>query len=243
MEVLYSTTVFGFSVYVILWLFLIYSFLGVIIEVIFCLVMDGVLEARLGLLYLPLRPMYGVGGVASELILDRFLHNPLLVFVSGVLICSVVEYVAGFLVERAFGTVSWDYSDKLFNLHGRVCLQYSVCWGVLILLALYVLDPYLDGFVNLFGRRFGEAVLTVLMTLVLLSAVVTLAALARVRERVDVLEARARGEAVSASDTAWSRLIDRVAPDPVMINTFSRMTLMTDLARMSRTSQRLLTRR
>ena len=69
MEALYSATVLGSSVYLILWFFVIYSFLGVLVEMIFFLVQEGVLESRVGLLYLPLRPIYGVGGVACTLYL------------------------------------------------------------------------------------------------------------------------------------------------------------------------------
>jgi len=132
--------VLGSSVYLILWLVVIYSFLGVIVEVVFCLVVEGVLESRLGLLYLPLRPIYGVGGVACTLYLHRFIQEPILGFLFGMMIGSVVEFVASFAMEKGLGTISWDYSDKLLNLHGRICLQYSFCWGLLALLVLYVLD-------------------------------------------------------------------------------------------------------
>jgi uncharacterized membrane protein len=226
MEGLYSATVLGFSVYLILWLFVIYSFLGVLVEMIFCLVQEGVLESRVGLLYLPLRPMYGVGGVACTVLLHRFIQEPILIFLWGMVICTVIEYVASFVMEKAFSTVTWDYSDKALNLHGRICLQYSCCWGLLVLLVLYVLDRFLYGFVDLSGGQVGENVLTVLMILALLSLVVTLAALARMRKRVAVLKARARGEAVTASDTVWDRLIARLAPDSVMINSFPRTSLM-----------------
>jgi uncharacterized membrane protein len=226
MEGLYSATVLGFSVYLILWFFVIYSFLGVLVEMIFCLVQEGVLESRLGLLYLPLRPIYGVGGVACTVLLHRFMQEPILVFLWGMLICSVVEYVASFVMEKAFSTVTWDYSDKALNLHGRICLQYSCCWGLLALLVLYVLDRFLYGFVDPSGGKVGEIVLTVLMILALLSLVVTLAALARIRRRVAVLKARGRGEAMTASDTVWDRLIARLAPDSVMINSFPRTSLM-----------------
>ena len=76
MEAIYAATVLGWSVYLLCWLFLVYSFLGVVIETVFCLVRERHLESRLGMLYLPLRPMYGVGGVASTLLLDRFQHQP-----------------------------------------------------------------------------------------------------------------------------------------------------------------------
>jgi uncharacterized membrane protein len=226
MEGLYSATVLGFSVYLILWFFVIFAFLGVLVEMIFCLVREGVLESRLGLLYLPLRPIYGVGGVACTVLLHRFMQEPILVFLWGMLICSVVEYVASFVMEKAFSTVTWDYSDKALNLHGRICLQYSCCWGLLALLVLYVLDRFLYGLVGPTGGKVGEVILTVLMILALLSLAVTLAALARIRRRVAVLKARARGEAVTASDTVWDRLIARLAPDSVMINSFPRASLM-----------------
>jgi uncharacterized membrane protein len=228
METLYSATVLGSSVYLILWFFVIYSFLGVFVEMIFCLFREGVLESRLGLLYIPLRPIYGVGGVTCTVLLHRFIGEPILIFIWGMLICSVVEYVASFVMDKAFRAVSWDYSDKLLNLPGRICLQYSCCWGLLALLVLYVLDRFLYGFVNLAGGQVGEIVLTALMVLALLSVVVTLAALARMRRRVARLRARVRGEAITAFDTGWDRLIDRLAPGPVMINTFPRMSLMTE---------------
>jgi len=225
MEALYSATVLGLSLYMILWLFVIYSFLGVLVEMIFFLFQERVLESRLGLLYLPLRPIYGVGGVACTLLLHRFIQEPILIFLWGMLICSVVEYVASFVMEKGFSSANWDYSDKLLNLHGRICLQYSCCWGLLALLVLYVLDRFLYGFVDLSEGQVGEIALTVLLVLALLSVVVTLAALARIRARVAILKARARGEAVTASDTGWDRLIDRLAPDPVMINSFPRTSL------------------
>jgi uncharacterized membrane protein len=227
MDGLYSATVLGSSLYLILWFFLIYSFLGVLVEMLFCLGVEGVLESRLGLLYLPLRPLYGVGGVACSLFLHRFIQQPILIFLFGMLVCTVVEYVASYAMEKGFGTVSWDYSDKLLNLHGRICPQYSLCWGLLALLQLYVLDPFLHGLVAGSEHGVGGIVLAVLMVLTLLSAVVTLAALARIRKRVTVLQAQARGEAVTGSDTAWDRLIDRLAPDQMMINTFPRTSLLT----------------
>lgn len=55
MNAFYSATVLGFPVYVILWFFVIYSFLGVLVEMIFCLVQESVPESRTGLLYVPLR--------------------------------------------------------------------------------------------------------------------------------------------------------------------------------------------
>jgi uncharacterized membrane protein len=228
MGALYSAAVLGSSVYLILWSFLLYSFLGAVIEMVFCLLAEGVLESRSGLLYLPLRPIYGLGGVANMLLLHGLVQEPILIFLFGIVIGSVVEYVASFVMEEAFGSISWDYSSKPLNLHGRICLQYSLCWGLLALLQMYLLDRVAFGFVDLFTRQVGEIGLTVLIVLTLLSAGITLAGLARIHRRITALEARARGEAVARSPTASDRLIDRLVPDRVIINTLPRMTLMTD---------------
>ena len=228
MDAFYSTTILGAPIYLILWFFLVYAFFGVLVEMIFCLAQEGVLESRLGLLYVPLSPIYGIGAVALTQFLFRYFQQPVLLFVMGIVVGTVLEYVASFVMEKLFGTLFWDYSDKPFNLHGRICLQYSLYWGMLSLLVLYLLDPIVLGFVNLFSPTVGQAVLTVLVVLTVLSIVLTLASFARIRRRVSVLEAQARGEQVAEAESGWDRLVGRLAPDPVMINTFPRMSLMVE---------------
>jgi uncharacterized membrane protein len=145
-------------------------------------------------------------------------------------ICTLVEYVAGVVMKKVFGAVFWDYSDKPLNLHGWVCLQYSVGWGLLALLPVYAGDRFLPGLVNAIGQReVGEAVLTGVLVLVLLSWVLTLAAFVRIRERVTILRTQASGEAVTAIPTTWDRVVDRLVPDSVMINTFPQTNLVMDL--------------
>lgn len=229
MHAWYSATLLGWSVYLLLWLFVVYCFLGVVIETVYCLVREGVLESRLGLLYLPLRPMYGIGGVASTLLLDPFLQQPIVVFLGGMLICSVVEYAAGSICDKAFGTISWDYRDKLLHLHGRICLQYSVYWGLLVGLTLYVLNPLVSGSVSQLDPRTGEPVLTAVLTLAVASAVLTTAAWTRARRRLDVHRSEAGDRAVTSGGTLIGRVIDRLAPDLLVINTFPRTRLAQEL--------------
>jgi hypothetical protein len=165
----------------------------------------------------------------------------------------VVEYLASLLTDRLFGATSWDYSDKLLNLQGRVCLVYSLAWGGLAVAALYLLDLPLRGLLALVPRATGETVLTVLLLLVALSGVITLAALARTRRRVVALRRQTAGTGTAGTRTAgtrtagtgtagtstaaagagWARLVDRLVPDPVLINSFPRMTLVDELIRLT----------
>ena len=229
MEVTYAATVLGWPVYQLCWLFLIYGFLGVVIETVFCLVREGVLESRLGLLYVPLRPMYSIGGVACTLLLDRYQHQPIMVFLGGMLICSVVEYTAGSICDKAFGTISWDYRSKPLHLHGKICLEYSCYWGLLVWLTVSVLNPLITRPVTRLESTAGQTLLTALIGLTLASALLTVAAWARTRERLDVHNSQAEGRTVTVAETAARRIIDRLAPDALMINTFPRTRLADEL--------------
>jgi uncharacterized membrane protein len=229
----YAATLLGSSVYLLLWLFLAYAFLGVLIEGAFFLLCERTLESRTGLLYLPLRPLYGVGGCGFALLLRPVLAQPVAVFVLGAVVATVVEYLASLLTERVFDAVSWDYRHKAINLHGRVCLSYSLCWGGLALVAVYLLDHPLAVVLGRVPRRTGETVLTVLMLLVLASSVLTVAALTRTRRRVAALRSCARGVVVLGTSTGWGQVVDRLVPDAVLVNTFPRMTLVVELCRLT----------
>lgn len=228
-----SSTVLGTSVYLVLWFFLVYSFLGVVVECLFFLGCEGVLESTTGLLYLPLRPLYGIGGCTFAVLLRPVVAQPTAVFVLGAVLATVVEYLASLLTDRSLGAVSWDYSGKPLNVHGRVCLSYSLCWGGLALVAMYLLDRPLRHLLGPLPRHSGTAVLVALMVLVLASGVVTLAALVRARRRVQHLRAAASGGAATPTGAAWERLVDRLVPDRVLINSFPRMTLTTELGELT----------
>lgn len=224
-----AVTVLGWPGYLLLWLFLVYGFLGLVVETVFCLVRGGVLESRLGLLYLPLRPMYGVGGVACTLLLDPHLH-PVAVFLAGMVICTAVEYLGGSICDRAFGTLSWDYRSKALHLHGKICLEYSCYWGLLAALVVYLFTPLIGEGVGRVDRTTGESVLSALLGLTLASMVLTAAAWRRAGRRVGVRRAPAVGRGPAGQAGLAGRMVDLLVPDQVLINTFPRTRLAQELA-------------
>ncbi len=249
---MYSTEI-GQIMYVVLWLFLIYSFYGVILEMIFCYAREykGVIESRCGLLYLPLSPIYGLGGTAISLILLNFFTNPILLFVLSMVICTILEYIASFVMEKAFGSVFWDYSNKPLNLQGRICLEFSIYWGFLGLLLIYVLDLTTGVVVlnwgyaqdeagNEFMRPGAEFLLNACLVLTLLSVILTLMAFRRFDQKVAFLKAQRDGTEPPRIDTGWGRLIDRLVPDVVMINTFPRMSHIVEYMELSGKPRKLI---
>lgn len=221
--------------YLLLWLFFIYSFAGVLIEMFYCWAFEyrGIIESRLGILYLPFNPLYGLGGVAVTLILARFFLNPVLVFLVGLVVCTILEFVASWVMEKFFKSVFWDYSDKPLNIQGRVCLQYSLIWGGLSLVLIYVLDVINLVVIVQFARPAADIVLIALCVLTAASVTLTLLAYSRTEQKNTYLRAKRAGQDATLPNVWWGRLVDRLVPDQILINTFPRMSIITDYQELS----------
>jgi uncharacterized membrane protein len=222
-------------VYFSLWLFFLYSFAGVVVEAIWCWAVEhkGVVESRAGILYLPFNPLYGLGGVAISLAVVAHFRNPIAVFAIGLVVGTVLEYVTSLVMEKAFHTVFWDYSDKVLNIHGRVCLQYSFYWGLLSLLVLYVFDVLNLLVIREIPRAAGWVIVAVLALATMFSIVMTLAAYVRYDERVRVLRERATGRTAEVRDGLGARIVDRLVPPRLFVNTFPRMSISTEFQELS----------
>lgn len=125
-------------------LFIIYGFLGWIVEVCYVRHNSGHWYNR-GFLHMPFLPIYAIGAIFITLTLQSF-TNPLLIYGFGVIFTSILEYITSLVMEKLFHTRWWDYSHYKFNLNGRVCLKNSLLFGVLSLIVIYGLNPlFSDG--------------------------------------------------------------------------------------------------
>lgn len=122
-------------------LFMTYSFIGWVIEMIVCSIFDKKVVNR-GFLVGPYCPIYGVSALLMDFFLKKYLNDAFILFIMAIVICSITEYITSFIMEKLFKARWWDYSDKPFNVNGRICLTNSVCFGVLGALLLYVLNPF-----------------------------------------------------------------------------------------------------
>lgn len=120
-------------------LFIIYGLLGWIVEVCYVRIGSGHWYNR-GFLHMPFLPIYAFGALLITLSLQNF-NNPLLVYIFGVLVTSILEYFTSFVMERLFHTRWWDYSSYRFNINGRICLKNSLLFGILSLFVIYGLNP------------------------------------------------------------------------------------------------------
>lgn len=170
----------GTNFYKLALVFIIGSFVGVVIELIWCLLRNGYIESRSGLVYGPFNLLYGVGAFALTVSLYNLRnHSRWLSFFGGLIIGSVIEYACSFGQELLFGSRSWDYSDMPFNINGRICLLYSIFWGFLGMLWIKNLYPRLAAIILKIPDKIGKIVTWVMVVFLVFDAAVSLIAVER----------------------------------------------------------------
>lgn len=117
-----------FTGYELLWLFLIYSFLGWVLETVIATVRQRKVVNR-GLINGPFCIIYGIGAVLITIWLQEL--SGLWLFLFSAVYASVVEWIAGHLIQKIYHERWWDYSDIKWNLDGYICLPFSIIWGAL----------------------------------------------------------------------------------------------------------------
>lgn len=126
---------------------IIYSFLGWLIETIYCSVLSGHYVER-GFLNGPICPIYGFGALFVLLVLDPYTDNILTVFILGMISTSVLEYITSYFLEKLFKMKWWDYSEHRFNIKGRTCLLNSVLFGILCVVLTEWVNPLVTSLVK-----------------------------------------------------------------------------------------------
>ena len=153
-------------------IFALISFGGWVYETIYCSVVEGEFTKR-GFLFGPTCPIYGIGALAEWLVLGQ-ISNPIIVFIIGAVLATVIEYSTGLFLERRFKKKWWDYSMFKFNLHGRVCPQASAVFGAFSVTSVFVLVPAMLDILMLFSRHTISVLAFIVVTLYFLDTVASL---------------------------------------------------------------------
>lgn len=174
----------GLNFYKLFWIFFIGCFLGVVVEVLWCLLTRHHYESRQGLIYGPFNPVYGFGALAMTLSLYWLRRKrDSWIFLGGVVIGGAFEYLCSWVQEVLFGTVSWDYGEMPFNLNGRINLLYSIFWGILALLWLKTIFPLMERWIERIPNRIGKTLTWILFAFMVVNIVVSACAVARMSQR------------------------------------------------------------
>ena len=152
------------------WYFVLYSFVGFVLEVLFARATGNPKRDRKCHLFLPLCPVYGLGAVLILLLPPAVLSNPLLLFFCGSLAATAAEYAMAVVYHYAAGVDFWDYSHLPLQLGGRVCLLFSGLWGLLALWLVYAVHPALSPLLAAIPAPVGWTFLSAVLLDGLLSA-------------------------------------------------------------------------
>lgn len=128
-------------------LFMIYSHLGYFIEIV-----NGYIKTKKfvnrGFLRGPYLPIYGIGGLLIYLTLSKYIDDPLAVFIIATFEFAILEYVTSYGMEKFFNARWWDYSDRPYNINGRIVLTNIGLFGLLGLVVMYLINPWLISVIN-----------------------------------------------------------------------------------------------
>lgn len=133
-------TFMGFPVPHLFLYFILYSFLGWVMETCYCSIAERRLVPR-GFLYGPICPIYGGGVTLMILFFTPLKQNLILFYATAVVVMTSWEYFVGWFLEATTHVKYWDYSNFRFNLKGRVCLWVALTWGVLSYLVIFFIHP------------------------------------------------------------------------------------------------------
>ena len=153
-------------------LFLLYSFAGWVMETTWVSWCNKKLVDR-GFLIGPYCPIYGCGAILIILFLKRFSYSPVLLFLSTVVLCGGLEYFASWCMEKVFKARWWDYSNRKFNIKGRVCLRNLIAFGIMGLAVIYIINPYFEIWIEYLDEKQINILALLLWTIFIMDFVVS----------------------------------------------------------------------
>lgn len=169
------------SVCYIFLLFMFYSFFGYIVEIISCTIHDKKLVLNRGFFLGTYLPIYGICCLLMGSFIIRYKSDLVTVFVMSAFVCTTVEYITSYVLEKIFKARWWDYSDRRFNIEGRVCLFNAFLFGIGGVFFTYILNPVVVSIVDKLPILALRIVAVILMFIFLSDVIITIRTLYQVK--------------------------------------------------------------
>ena len=144
----------GNNFYKIFWVFMFGCLFGYFYEVALHFVKFGEFVERRGVIYGPLNPVYGFAMALMIIILGN-VKKTRNIFLIGTVLGGAFEYLCSFLQEKMFGSISWDYSNHFLNINGRTTIPFAIVWGILCVLMIKIVLPYLSKLIEKVPNKVG----------------------------------------------------------------------------------------
>lgn len=145
-------------------LFFTYSLVGWLWEVFYYIASTGMLVNR-GTMHGPWLPIYGCGGILIILLLKPLREKPGSLFAGAVVVCGVLEYTTAWILETFLHKKWWDYTGYFLNIHGRVCFEGLLVFGMAGLAFTYIFSPMLDDLYKKMDDKYRKILCIILIVL------------------------------------------------------------------------------
>lgn len=143
-------------------IFFIYAIAGWIMETTTISIRNKKFVNR-GFLVGPVCPIYGYGVVLVSVLLKKYQEDMVATFCMSIIICGLLEYFTSFFMEKIFKARWWDYSQKKFNINGRICLENLVLFGIASCIIVYIVNPFIIGKINLIPQNIQSLIIIILL--------------------------------------------------------------------------------
>ena len=174
---------------ILFWVFIIGSIAGFIFEVTVVFFQKGHFELRQGLIYGPFIPVYGIGAMCYYIVLSKTkIKNKIQIFLITMILGGITEYLCSLIQEKAFGTISWDYSYLPFNINGRTSLLHCIYWGIGGVLYITYIDPFLNKMIDKTNMKAFDLITIILSIFILFDISISWMAADRQTERKNNIE-------------------------------------------------------
>lgn len=196
------------TLYEIIWIFLIYAFLGWCTEVAYAALNTGKFVNR-GFLNGPVCPVYGFGVLVVVVVLTPLKENLLILFTGSLLLTSAIEFVTGFLLEKLFHNQWWDYSKEPFNICGYVCLKFSILWGLACTFIMDVIHPLIYKMIQVFPYLPGMIIMVILLAAFFCDFCITVSTILKFNKHLRMMQEVA-GKLHTISDEIGENIYENV---------------------------------
>ena len=181
----------GIHFYKLIWMLLITSFMGDIIETVYVFLTAHVLMRRSSLVLGPFSIVWGLGAVILTLVLSKVKkQNNLSIFIAGFFFGGAFEYLCSVFTEVFFGMKFWDYSHMPFNIDGRTNLLFMIFWGIVSVLWFHYAYPPISRFIEKIPPILGSVLAIAIAIFFLSDSMVTAMVMVRATDRKEHPEPR-----------------------------------------------------
>ncbi len=177
--------------------FMIYSFIGYLTEITCCSINNKKLIVNRGFCLGPYLPIYGSSSVIMNIFLAKYSKDIITLFVMSAFVCTLMEYMTSLILEKIFHARWWDYTEKKFNLSGRVCLENSCLFGLGGVFIVSILHPFLDGLVSMIPHNVLIILSIVLFVIFMIDVIITVTTMCQVKIATTKFTAKDATEEIS----------------------------------------------